>query len=53
MTLANLYGQLRLIHLRAHLQVTPLLTPKQIAVYNELRGYTSEADHAHDHDMGS
>lgn len=40
MTLADLYGQLRMTHLRAHIQVTPLLTPEQISAYNQLRGYT-------------
>lgn len=39
MQLAELYGQLRLVHLHAHLEVTPLLTTTQIAAYNELRGY--------------
>lgn len=39
MALADLYGQLRFVHLRAHLQVTPLLSPEQIVVYNQLRGY--------------
>ena len=37
--LADLYGQLRFVHLRAHLQVTLLLSPAQIVVYNQLRGY--------------
>ena len=49
MTLAELYGQLRMTHLRAHLQVTPLLTAEQITVYNQLRGYASGGDHAHMH----
>lgn len=39
--LADLYGKLRAIHLQAHLQITPLLTPEQIARYNTLRGYSS------------
>jgi Spy/CpxP family protein refolding chaperone len=38
--LGNLYGQLRLTHLQAHLAVTPLLTTEQIATYQTLRGYT-------------
>lgn len=49
MTLADLYGQLRLTHLRAHLQVTPLLTPEQIATYNQLRGYLGDGEHSHMH----
>jgi Spy/CpxP family protein refolding chaperone len=40
MALANLYGQLRTTHLRAHLQVMPLLNEEQIKAYNVLRGYT-------------
>jgi uncharacterized protein (DUF305 family) len=52
MGLADLYGQLRTVHLRAHLQVTPLLTREQIAAYDRLRGYTSAGDQAHDHGMG-
>jgi Spy/CpxP family protein refolding chaperone len=39
--LAALYGKLRTTHLEAHLEVTPLLSPKQIITYNTLRGYTS------------
>ncbi|URD53392.1 hypothetical protein [Chroococcidiopsis sp. CCNUC1] len=38
--LAMLYGKLRQTHLQAHLEITPLLSPKQIATYNRLRGYT-------------
>ena len=44
--LALLYGQLRAAHLRAHLQITPLLSPEQIAKYNTLRGYTSSPGQA-------
>jgi uncharacterized protein (DUF305 family)/Spy/CpxP family protein refolding chaperone len=51
MTLAELYGQLRMTHLRAHLQVTPLLTPEQITTYNQLRGYTGNGGHDHMHNM--
>lgn len=47
MALAELYGQLRMAHLRAHLQVTPLLTPEQIAAYNQLRGYTGASSQSH------
>lgn len=32
-------SQLRFIHLSRHLETPPLLTPEQIARYNELRGY--------------
>jgi uncharacterized protein (DUF305 family) len=51
MALTELYGRLRTTHLRAHLQVTPLLTPEQIAAYERLRGYTSDGDRLHNHDM--
>ncbi len=44
--LAGLYGELRAVHLQAHLQVTPLLTPAQRMRYNELRGYPL-AGHSH------
>jgi uncharacterized protein (DUF305 family) len=37
--LANLYAELRQIHLEAHLAVTPLLTDEQITHYQVLRGY--------------
>jgi Spy/CpxP family protein refolding chaperone len=47
MALADLYGQLRMIHLRAHLQVTPLLTPEQLTTYNKLRGYNDAGEHSH------
>ena len=48
--LAELYGELRRTHLEAHLEVTPMLAPKQIAAYDALRGYTSgEASETHHH----
>ncbi|MGH6814643.1 MAG: Spy/CpxP family protein refolding chaperone, partial [Hyphomicrobiaceae bacterium] len=34
----KLRAELRLIHLLAHLETTPLLTPEQIRLYNRLRG---------------
>ena len=40
--LAMLYGKLRQTHLQAHLEITPLLSSKQIATYNMLRGYTDD-----------
>lgn len=43
--LGLLYGELRATHLRAHLQITPLLSAEQIARYNALRGYTSTPGH--------
>ncbi|MCL4859749.1 MAG: DUF305 domain-containing protein [Caldilineaceae bacterium] len=50
-TLAERYGELRAIHLRAHLLATPLLTEEQISAYNVLRGYTPGAGHTHGHGM--
>lgn len=38
---ARIYGQLRVVHLRSHLVMTEILTPQQVAQYNDLRGYTS------------
>lgn len=32
-------------HLRAHLELTALLTPEQIARYNAMRGYAAEHRH--------
>lgn len=37
--LGQLYGDLRATHLQAHFEIKPLLTPKQIVAYNQLRGY--------------
>jgi Spy/CpxP family protein refolding chaperone len=39
-TLAEKYGALRLLHLRTHLNAIQLLTPHQLALYNQLRGYS-------------
>jgi hypothetical protein len=41
--LATTQGDLRQVHLRAHLATRALLTETQIARYHELRGYTSPA----------
>jgi Spy/CpxP family protein refolding chaperone len=35
----RLLGEVRLAHLQAHVEITPLLTPEQRARYAELRGY--------------
>lgn len=35
-----LSGQLRAVHLRAHLETRALLTPEQVAGYDRLRGYS-------------
>lgn len=39
-SLAALYGELRTTHLKAHLDITPLLSAEQIKRYDQLRGYT-------------
>jgi Spy/CpxP family protein refolding chaperone len=42
-------GRLRFVHLQAHLAAKGLLTPAQIEAYTALRGYSSDAQHAHAH----
>lgn len=37
--IARLQGELRIIHLRAHLEMRKLLSTEQLANYDELRGY--------------
>ena len=37
--IAQLKGRLRTVHLSVHLETKPLLTPRQIATYDRLRGY--------------
>jgi Spy/CpxP family protein refolding chaperone len=41
----RLLGEVRLAHLAAHLEITPLLTPEQRARYAELRGYGASHQH--------
>ena len=38
---ADLYGRLRIVHLKYHLSMVDILTPQQVAQYNDIRGYTS------------
>ena len=38
---ARVREQLRYVHLATHLKTPDIRTPKQIALYNKLRGYTS------------
>jgi Spy/CpxP family protein refolding chaperone len=45
--IAERRGDLRFIHLAAHLKMRDLLTPQQIARYDELRGYGGGARHQH------
>jgi Spy/CpxP family protein refolding chaperone len=45
----RLLGEVRLSHLQAHVEITPLLTPEQRARYAELRGYAGGGAHQHQH----
>ena len=47
--IARYRGQLRYVHLRAHLAQRRLLTAQQIQHYDTLRGYTSDTPHQHRH----
>lgn len=47
--LADKYGALRLVHLRAHLAAIEMLTPHQLMLYSQLRGYSSSGSTEHDH----
>lgn len=42
-SIATLQGELRLVHLAAHLELRPLLTAQQLRRYAELRGYSASA----------
>ena len=44
---SDILANLRSVHLSAHLQVKPLLTPDQIAKYDTLRGYGSGSAGTH------
>lgn len=50
--IGRLNGELRLVHLRAHLDMRRVLTSRQIEMYDRLRGYAGDAaGHVHrDHD---
>ncbi len=41
---AKTYGDLRNIHLQAHLEMIKILTSEQVKKYNDLRGYSSNED---------
>jgi len=41
--IGRLQGELRSVHLRAHIRTERLLTPEQTAAYNQLRGYVAPA----------
>ena len=47
---AERQARVRFIHLDAHLAQVTILSPRQIALYNELRGYADSAkQHVHQH----
>jgi len=53
--IARLEGELRQVHLSAHLEMRRLLAPAQVALYDRLRGYDPTEDGApagHDHQHG-
>jgi Spy/CpxP family protein refolding chaperone len=39
---SEIYRQLRYTHLNTHLRMLDILTPEQITLYNNLRGYSHE-----------
>ena len=41
-SIAQVHKKLRYVHLSAHLKTPNILTPGQIALYNQLRGYSSD-----------
>ncbi len=47
--IARLKGRLRSVHLLAHIEVRPLLTRHQVALYNQLRGYGAPGGHRGHH----
>lgn len=46
--IGELQGELRAVHLNAHVATVAILTATQVAHYNQLRGYTSGAPVVHD-----
>jgi len=44
-----LQGQLRSVHLTAHLDTRPILNPDQLTLYQKLRGYSSPSPAHHHH----
>ncbi|OLB98631.1 MAG: hypothetical protein AUH30_07350 [Candidatus Rokubacteria bacterium 13_1_40CM_68_15] len=47
--IAVLRGELRAVHLGAHLETRALLSAAQIGRYNELRGYKADSEQPHNH----
>jgi Spy/CpxP family protein refolding chaperone len=52
-SIARLYGRLRATHLRAHLEMTAILSPQQVEAYDRLRGYGDSATAHRQHEHGS
>jgi Spy/CpxP family protein refolding chaperone len=50
--IGELEGRLRAVHLAAHLSTRALLSPEQIALYQQLRGYGEEMPAMHHHPHG-
>jgi hypothetical protein len=48
--IANVEGRIRFIHLRGHIETEDLLTGRQIAAYDRLRGYAG-AGRGHENDQ--
>src|SRR5690606_22793354 len=48
-----LQGQLRAVHLQAHIEQRTVLTDEQVHQYNRLRGYHAGAGHEHHHSASS
>ena len=47
--IAALQGELRTVHLRAHLETRSVLTAEQIQHYDQLRGYAGSPAPEHEH----
>ncbi len=45
--IAGLQGQLRAVHLMAHLKTRQVLSEQQVVAYNQARGYAVEHQHVH------
>jgi Spy/CpxP family protein refolding chaperone len=45
----QLQGELRVTHLTAHLEMKKILSPQQVAKYDELRGYGKDKQVEHPH----
>lgn len=48
-TIGRLQAEVRQAHLQAHIEQREILTPKQIVLYDEMRGYAGHAGGAHQH----